>query len=54
LMGISDLGADFLSIGWASNYYRILAEERSCLALLGDGYGDYMARVLRYLQLFWR
>jgi protein-S-isoprenylcysteine O-methyltransferase Ste14 len=31
---------------------RILAEERSCLALYGDGYRDCTVRVPRYFLFF--
>jgi len=33
-------------------HYRILAEERSCLALYGASYREYMQRVPRYLLFF--
>jgi protein-S-isoprenylcysteine O-methyltransferase Ste14 len=33
-------------------HIRLLAEERSCLALYGDAYRAYMARVPRYFWIF--
>ena len=33
-------------------HFRILAEERSCLAQYGDAYRDYLTRVPRYLLFF--
>jgi protein-S-isoprenylcysteine O-methyltransferase Ste14 len=33
-------------------HFRLLAEERSCLARYGDAYRDYMARVPRYFLFF--
>jgi protein-S-isoprenylcysteine O-methyltransferase Ste14 len=33
-------------------HFRILAEERACLAQYGDPYRDLLSRVPRYLLLF--
>jgi protein-S-isoprenylcysteine O-methyltransferase Ste14 len=51
-LGVGWLNGWLLLVVYGLVFFRILAEERSCLLLYGDAYRDYLARVPRYLLFF--